>query len=254
MASTRYAAPPEQRPKKYSAFISHCKRVAGTEDRALWIQDTLNDSGISTFFDRTDLKLITMEQLKEDVLSSGCIVTVLDPSTFESEWVVFEHRTAVEAGIPIVPFYDADSYRWAELSHWVQKHPAFFTVPAVEYHRAYHAQSKALLCSKVRDEDLSLGVGQASAHGGASGAAAPPSSAPAGMSALATTTKAWRALLERVRELEGREMVARECSKLHRATGYVTDELGLVRPGGGDGALGGVLSELRAAAEQTRCV
>ena len=79
-----------------------------------------------------------MEKLKEHVLSSACIVTVLDPSTFHSEWVLKEHEWATEAGIPIVPFYDADLYRWADLSLWVSQFPQFFRTPAVEYHRAFH--------------------------------------------------------------------------------------------------------------------
>ena len=93
------------------AFVSHCKRVAGTEDRALWVVDTLEEGGLNVFFDRNDLDEISMDKLKEHVLSSAVIVTVLDPATYDSEWVRKEHEWAEAAGIPIVPFYDADLYK-----------------------------------------------------------------------------------------------------------------------------------------------
>ena len=143
------------------AFVSHCKRVAGTEDRALWVVDTLEEGGLNVFFDRNDLDEISMDKLKEHVLSSAVIVTVLDPATYDSEWVRKEHEWAEAAGIPIVPFYDADLYKWADLSHWVSKYPAWFRTPAVEYHRAFHRNAKAKLVERVEFEPPSGDVAYA---------------------------------------------------------------------------------------------
>ena len=104
------------------------------------------------------------EVVRAQVLASRCVVTVLDTETFTTEQVlsplsptpltpshtlshpltafhslpkqvVFENQVAADAGIPIIPFFDADTYRWQDVSHWTQEHEAFFKIPAVEYHR-----------------------------------------------------------------------------------------------------------------------
>ena len=67
---------------------------------------------------------------------------------------MLENTTAVAAGIPIVPFYDGEAFKWNDISFWVAKHPDFFKIPAVEYHKGYHKQSKALLIAKARGEKL----------------------------------------------------------------------------------------------------
>ena len=46
------------------------------------------------------------------MLRSDVCVTVLDPFTFNSIWVFKENLLAANAGIPIVPIYDADRFRW----------------------------------------------------------------------------------------------------------------------------------------------
>ena len=117
----------------YDVFISHCKRAPGSEDRALWIADVFEEAGMSTFFDLQNLEEISQEQLRADVLKSKCLVTVLDPETFKSQWVVLENQTAAENGTPIVIFFDGDKYAWNELSFWVEEFPAFFKIPAIEY-------------------------------------------------------------------------------------------------------------------------
>lgn len=136
----------------YDVFISHCKKADGTEDRALWCVDVFEEAGMKPFFDLQNLEEISREQLIKDVKASKALVTVIDPETFNSEWVLLENQTAVDHNIPIVPFYDGDRWKWNDISFWVSKHPAFFKIPAIEYHRTYHKQSKALLISKAKGQ------------------------------------------------------------------------------------------------------
>ena len=98
-------------------FISHCKRISGTEDKAIWIADVLDSSEaeVKAWFDRSDLGEITMDSLKQAVEESSMLITILDPSTFDSEWVQAENAWALAAGLPILAFYDADRYRWDEV-------------------------------------------------------------------------------------------------------------------------------------------
>ena len=86
-------------------FISHCKRTPGTEDRAIWIADVLDSSEVEVkaWFDRSDLSEITMDSLKQAVEESSMLITILDPSTFHSEWVQAENAWAAAAGLPIHP-------------------------------------------------------------------------------------------------------------------------------------------------------
>ena len=110
-------------------FISHCKRTPGTEDRAVWIADVLDSSevGVKAWFDRSDLSEITMDSLKQAVEEAAMLITILDPSTFDSEWVQAENAWALAAGLPILAFYDADRYRWDEVSQWRTEFPHVFT-------------------------------------------------------------------------------------------------------------------------------
>ena len=79
-------------------------------------------------------------------------VQIVDPETFTSEWVLLENQTAADNNIPIIPFYDGDRWKWNDISFWVSKYPQFFKIPAIEYHRTYHKQSKALLISKAKGQ------------------------------------------------------------------------------------------------------
>ena len=228
------------------AFVSHCKRVAGTEDRALWVVDTLEEGGLNVFFDRNDLDEISMDKLKEHVLSSAVIVTVLDPATYDSEWVRKEHEWAEAAGIPIVPFYDADLYKWKDLSHWVSKYPAWFRTPAVEYHRAFHRNAKAKLVERVTGEKAG---GEAAADADTPSAAAEASrggGAERKISVVESVAASWRALASRIAEIPE---LPNECGKLQRQSGYISDELNMLPPTADLGA--DFVSELRAAAEAT---
>ena len=136
----------------YDVFISHCKRAEGTEDRALWIVDTFEEAGMKPFFDLQNLEEISREQIIKEVKSSKAMVTVIDPETFRSDWVILENQTAFDNGIPIIPFYDGDRWKWNDISFWVGEFPNFFKIPAIEYHKTYHKQSKQLLISKAKGE------------------------------------------------------------------------------------------------------
>ena len=152
MASAKYLETPGPAgEKKYDVFISHCKRIGTTEDRALWVQDTLEEAGQTSFFDRSSLDEISKAQLERDVIASRCLVTILDPETFTSEWVVFENETATAAGVPIVPFYDGDAYAWSELQQWKDKYPSFFAkVAPIEYRKAEHKESRRKLVETTK--------------------------------------------------------------------------------------------------------
>jgi hypothetical protein len=97
---------------KFDVFVSHAKKLGETEDRAVWVADVVEGAGIVPFFDRSDLLEITEPALKDAMLRSDVCVTVLDPFTFNSLWVFKENLLSVNAGIPIVPIYDADRFRW----------------------------------------------------------------------------------------------------------------------------------------------
>ena len=97
---------------EYDVFVSHCKRLDASEDRAVWVADVCEGAGLKVFFDRSDLTDISAEVLERSVKQSRVLVTVLDPYTFESVWCVRENRWAAAAGRPIVPIYDGDRHRW----------------------------------------------------------------------------------------------------------------------------------------------
>ena len=86
----------------YDVFVSHCKRLDASEDRAVWVADVCEGAGLKVFFDRSDLTDISTEVLERSVKQSRVLVTVLDPYTFESVWCVRENRWAAAAGRPIV--------------------------------------------------------------------------------------------------------------------------------------------------------
>ena len=45
-ATNSYAVAPVE--KKYDCFISYCKRVAGTEDRANWLHEAVSTAGCAS--------------------------------------------------------------------------------------------------------------------------------------------------------------------------------------------------------------
>ena len=74
------------------------------EDRAIWIADVLDSSEVDVraWFDRSDLSEITMDSLKQAVEESVMLITILDTSTFASEWVRAENEWARDAGFDIL--------------------------------------------------------------------------------------------------------------------------------------------------------
>ena len=134
----------------YDVFVSHCKRLDASEDRAVWVADVCEGAGLKVFFDRSDLTDISEEVLERSVKESRVLVTVLDPHTFESDWVVKENQWAAEAGRPIVPIYDGDRHRWDTIKKWCGSHPHVFAKQAINYNKDYRAESKLRLLDSVR--------------------------------------------------------------------------------------------------------
>ena len=131
-------------------FVSHCKRTDATEDRAIWVADVLDTAGFKAWFDRSDLNTISMEALQEAVEKSVCLVTILDPFTFESEWVVSENQWARDKNIPIIALYDADRYPWDTVGKWKLKHPHVFSNQAISYSKNFRNESREKLLAAVQ--------------------------------------------------------------------------------------------------------
>ena len=53
--------------QRYDVFVSHCKKLGASEDRALWVVDALRATGLKPFFDRLDLLEISEEVLKRNL-------------------------------------------------------------------------------------------------------------------------------------------------------------------------------------------
>ena len=134
----------------YDVFVSHCKRLDASEDRAVWVADVCEGAGLKVFFDRSDLTDISAEVLERSVKQSRVLVTVLDPYTFESVWCVRENRWAAAAGRPIVPIYDGDRHRWDTIKKWCGGHPHVFAKQAINYNKDYRSESKLRLLDSVR--------------------------------------------------------------------------------------------------------
>ena len=115
--------------------VGLARKEAGSQarnDKAIWIADVLDSSevDVKAWFDLSDLSEITMDSLKQAVEEAAMLITILDPSTFDSEWVRAENEWARDAGLDILPFYDADRYRWDEISHWRTNFPHVFKYQA----------------------------------------------------------------------------------------------------------------------------
>ena len=111
--------------------------------------------GLCAFFDRSDLLEISEEALRDKVLASKVVITVLDPHTFNSEWVRLENEWAARAGVPIVPVFDEDRWDWkGQLDKWQRVYPSFFTRQAVTVSKAFRRQSMQKLMQAARPDCL----------------------------------------------------------------------------------------------------
>ena len=54
------------RTQRYDVFVSHCKKLGASEDRALWVVDAVRAAGLKPFFDRLDLLEISEEVLERN--------------------------------------------------------------------------------------------------------------------------------------------------------------------------------------------
>ncbi len=153
-AATTTAVAKTLRTQGFDIFVSHAKKLADSEDRAVWVADVAEGYGLRPFFDRSDLLEITEPALKASMLASDVCVTVLDPFTFDSVWVFKENRLAANAGIPIVCIYDADRYRWnGQLDKWLKLYPWVFgrqVVPLTKSQRRTSAEALLGAIAKAR--------------------------------------------------------------------------------------------------------
>ena len=142
---------------KYDLFVSHAKKLPESEDRAVWIADVAEGHGLVPFFDRSNLKEISTTAIDEAVLKSEALVTVIDPFTFDSEWVFHENLLAANEGIPIVPVYDADRFRWdGQLDKHLRLHKWAFKKPAIPLTKSQRHESVRQLLEAV-DEAVAAG-------------------------------------------------------------------------------------------------
>ena len=137
---------------KYDLFVSHAKKLPETEDRAVWVADVAEGQGLVPFFDRSDLVEITESALKDAMLMADVCVTVLDPFTFNSVWVFKENLLAANAGIPIVPVYDADRFRWdGQLDRLCRLYPWVFTRQVVAMTKSQRRASVEQLLEAINE-------------------------------------------------------------------------------------------------------
>lgn len=56
---------------RYDVFVSHCKRLTASEDRAMWVADAVNcgSGNLKAFFDRYDLLEISEAVRGEAVMT-----------------------------------------------------------------------------------------------------------------------------------------------------------------------------------------
>lgn len=131
----------------------------------------------------------------------------------------------------VIPFYDGDKWKWNDISFWLGEFPQFFKIPAIEYHRTFHKQSKALLLAKVKGQkkygDTML----------------PPHEVVASSA---------QKLAEHMKELLMKQILPPQCAKLCRATGNLSDEAGTIAPElAEEPAVDASLADLRALCEDT---
>ena len=157
---------------------------------------------------------------------------IVDPETFTSEWVLLENQTAADNNIPIIPFYDGDRWKWNDISFWVSKYPQFFKIPAIEYHRTYHKQSKALLISKAKGQKRFS------------------EQLVAPNEVVATAAQKLAVHME---ELLTTQILPPQCAKLCRATSNLHNEAGSLAPElVEDAGVDSSLAELRSCVEDTQ--
>eukprot|EP00639_Heterosigma_akashiwo_P012671 CAMPEP_0206378146 /NCGR_PEP_ID=MMETSP0294-20121207/10570_1 /ASSEMBLY_ACC=CAM_ASM_000327 /TAXON_ID=39354 /ORGANISM="Heterosigma akashiwo, Strain CCMP2393" /LENGTH=407 /DNA_ID=CAMNT_0053826739 /DNA_START=17 /DNA_END=1240 /DNA_ORIENTATION=- len=100
--------PPLPSGKSFHFFLSHKKELS--EDLTVVIQELLEKRGFICFFDRSNLKKITEEELRNFVRRSCILLVVLDELTVQSQWCKDEWTTAHNDSIPIIPVFDQKRY------------------------------------------------------------------------------------------------------------------------------------------------
>ena len=100
-AAPKAAAKRTSGPKKFAAFLSHCKADAAMEARYLQgeMERGVKD-GRSIFLDSDDLRDLT--QLQQHVRDSDVLVLLQSANVLSRPYCVLELVTAIEAGVPVL--------------------------------------------------------------------------------------------------------------------------------------------------------
>ena len=100
-AAPKAAAIRTSGPKKFAAFLSHCKADAAMEARYLQgeMERGVKD-GRSIFLDSDDLRDLT--QLQQHVRDSDVLVLLQSANVLSRPYCVLELVTAIEAGVPVL--------------------------------------------------------------------------------------------------------------------------------------------------------
>ena len=100
-AALEASAKPTSGPKKFAAFLSHCKADAAMEARYLQgeMERGVKD-GRSIFLDSDDLRDLT--QLQQHVRDSDVLVLLQSANVLSRPYCVLELVTAIEAGVPVL--------------------------------------------------------------------------------------------------------------------------------------------------------
>jgi len=150
------------------------------------------------------------------------VLTVLDPYTFDSEWVCLENQWAREAAIPVVPLYDGDRFRWEQLAKW-RADPALehvFKRQTVNYQKDYRVESKKRLLAAIREASAAAPDVVAPSHS--------LSSASANATLSPTSKRATPSSLVRI--AVGKSTDADPRSAVTRAWSHLVSKLGGVHP------------------------
>ena len=95
--------------KQYDIFLSH--KQTDSQDLCAHLFDLLQARGYRVFLDRRDAN--KLHDIPQIVRKSRCLVFVLSPKIFESSWCLLELKTAVDAGLSLVPLI-LESSTWGE--------------------------------------------------------------------------------------------------------------------------------------------
>lgn len=152
--------------KKHDVCVTSTSPVLSSEDFAaffaVWIVRVCSELGLSAASGRPQLGAAELKQgsrewnaLRTAIVASRVVVCIVNVYP-EGKWPPPGHEAelawAAAEGIPVVPFYDADRYKWKEVCNWRTELPSAFRsgLGPIRYRRASHAQAKDQLNDTLR--------------------------------------------------------------------------------------------------------